>query len=379
MPNSTRSAAPIRPATERRRSPPGAPAALVAAAAALAAGCAPSAPPSPPRLEPLASGVVESLRGLSVIDDRVAWASGTRGAVGVTTDGGASWRFVRVAGHETSDFRDLHGVSAERALVMAVGSPGSILETTDGGASWVERWRDERPEIFLDAVEFFDDRRGLAFGDPIDGRFLLLVTADGGRSWREPAPEARPAALAAEAAFAASGTSIRVDARGRAVIGTGGAHRARVLVSDDFGASWRAHDTPLAAGAASRGVFSLLLGPGHRLVAVGGDHAAPAGRAGIAALSDDFGASWTGPAAAPGGYRSAVERLSDGSLVATGPGGTDRSTDEGATWQPLDAAGYHAVRRARSGALVLFAGADGRLARLVDAENGDSLQFPRAR
>jgi photosystem II stability/assembly factor-like uncharacterized protein len=332
----------------------------------MLAACA-RPPQPPPRLEPLASGGVESLRGLSVVDDRVAWASGTRGAVGVSVDGGASWRFRRVPGHETTDFRDVHAVSAERALVLGVGSPGVLLETADGGATWTERWRDARPEVFLDGFEFFDERRGLAFGDPIDGRFLLLVTADGGRSWSEPPVEARPVALAGEAAFAASGTSIRVDARGRAAIGTGGARRARVLVSDDFGASWRAHETPLAAGAASRGVFSLLLGPGRSLLAVGGDHAARAERAGVAARSGDLGASWTEPAAGPGGYRSAVERLADGSLVATGPGGTDRSSDDGATWQPLDAAGYHAVRRARTGSLVLLSGSDGRIARLVAA------------
>ena len=338
------------------------------AAAAIATtliGCGPAPPPAAPRLEPLAGGVVESLRGLSVVDDRVAWASGARGTVGVTVDGGATWSFARVAGHETSDFRDVHAESATRALVLAVGSPGVILETVDGGATWAERWRDARPEIFLDGFEFFDDARGLAFGDPIGGRFLLLATEDGGRSWRELG--GAPAAEPGEAAFAASGTSIRVEPDGRAAIGTGGAARARALLSDDFGASWREVETPLAAGAPSRGIFSLLFEGRRGLVAVGGDHAAPAERAGTAALSADSGASWRAPDAPPGGYRSAVERLADGSLVATGPGGTDRSTDGGATWQPLDAAGYHAVRRARRGTLVLLSGADGRLARLVAA------------
>ena len=131
------------------------------------------------------SGIDASLRGLSVIDDRVAWASGGEGQVGITTDGGATWRFARVAGHEERDFRDVEAFSATRALIVAAGAPGLILETTDGGATWRQRFRDDRPEVFLDAIDCLDQRRCLVLGDPIDGRFLLLASEDGGLSWAE--------------------------------------------------------------------------------------------------------------------------------------------------------------------------------------------------
>ncbi|HEX6559976.1 MAG TPA: hypothetical protein VF021_10950, partial [Longimicrobiales bacterium] len=44
----------------------------------------------PYRIEPLASSSDASLRGISVVSADVAWASGTRGTVLRTTDGGAS-------------------------------------------------------------------------------------------------------------------------------------------------------------------------------------------------------------------------------------------------------------------------------------------------
>ena len=66
----------------------------------------------------------------------------------------------------------------------------------------------------------------------------------------------------------------------------------------------------------------------------------------------------------PSGYRSSVEQLGDGTLITTGPNGTDLSADGGATWRSLSTEGFHVVTRARRGDLVLFAGADGRLARL---------------
>jgi photosystem II stability/assembly factor-like uncharacterized protein len=323
-----------------------------AAFGAAAAGAADG-----PRLEPLAAGVAESLRGLSVVDDRVAWVSGTRGHVGRSTDGGATWTFARVPGFEERDFRDVEGFSAERALVVAVASPGVILETADGGASWTERFRDQRPGVFLDGLDCAGGRCA-AFGDPLDGRFQVVVSEDGGRNWH--AIEG-PAALDGEAAFAASGRSIRIGADGRIRLGTGGA-AARVLVETADG--WQAAATPLAAGEATRGVFALAEVGDDRWVAVGGDFRAGGERAGSAAISDDGGRSWRPAGEPPGGYRSAVERIEGSRLLATGPSGTDESDDGGATWRALAPDGFHVVARARSGRLVLLAGADGRLARL---------------
>jgi photosystem II stability/assembly factor-like uncharacterized protein len=309
------------------------------------------------RFEPIASGVAESLHGLSIVDDRVAWTSGTRGHVGRTTDGGGTWSFARVAGHEERDFRDVEALSAERALIVAVASPGVILETVDGGATWRERFRDERPGVFLDGLDCAGERCA-AFGDPIDGRFQVVVSADAGRSWR--AIEG-PAALDGEAAFAASGRSIRIGADGRIRIGTGGAS-ARVLVETAEG--WQPAATPLLAGDATRGVFALAEVGGGRWVAVGGDFRAERQVAGAAAVSDDAGRSWRPAEVSVGGYRSAVESLGGERLVATGPSGTDLSDDGGRTWRPLAAEGFHVVARARAGSLALLAGADGRLARL---------------
>lgn len=337
-------------------------------ALSVAACAAPTAAPPVPslpriELEPLASGVASSLRGLSVVDAHTAWASGAEGAIGRSVDGGATWSFRPPAGLEERDFRDVHGFSAERALALAVGSPGLLLETVDGGATWTERWRDERPETFLDGLDCAGGRC-VAFGDPIDGRFVLLLSEDEGRSWR--ALEG-PAALPGEAAFAASGRSIRL-APGEpfgVALGTGGGSRPRLLLSADGGATFRAGQPPLAAGSPSKGVFALARLADGEWVAVGGDYRAEGERAGTAARSEGGGTSFCPPVAPPAGYRSAVEALPDGVLIATGPNGTDLSADGGASWSSVAAQGFHVVAASPDGALVLLAGSDGRLARLV--------------
>ena len=51
------------------------------------------------------------------------------------------------------------------------------------------------PGTFYDAMDFWDNRSGIAFGDAIDGRLLILRTFDGGEHWEELPYGQRPQAL----------------------------------------------------------------------------------------------------------------------------------------------------------------------------------------
>ena len=74
-----------------------------------------------------------SMRGLSVVDAQVAWASGTGGAVLRTTDGGQSWQARPVAGADSLDFRDIEAFDSLTAYVLSAGPDGRIYKTVDGG------------------------------------------------------------------------------------------------------------------------------------------------------------------------------------------------------------------------------------------------------
>ena len=57
------------------------------------------------------------------------------------------------------------------------------------------------------------------------------------------------------------------------------------------------------------------------------------------------------------GLRECVEFLSGKVVIATGPTGTDISYNSGVEWQPLsDEKGFHVVRKARKGKLVVVTG-----------------------
>lgn len=337
---------------------------------AAAFACARPAPPAVPSLawtvQP--SGSDASLRGISAVDDRVAWASGSQGIVLRTVDGGSTWTAVPIAGEEASDFRDIEAFGPDDAVVMAIARPAKIFRTRDGGKTWRRTFFDDSPGIFLDSMAFFDDRNGLAVGDPMDGRFLLIATADGGETWAPLPPTSRPEAAGTEAAFAASGTSLAVSGRDDVWLTTGGSV-SRVWRSGDRGSRWEASPSDLLDGTASAGGFGVAFLDERRGITVGGDYRQEAASVGNASVTADGGRTWTAVAdRRPGGFREAVAFVPGAKppvAVAVGPSGSDLSPDLGETWTPIDGpTGFHALSCARRGRAAWAVGRNGLVARL---------------
>ena len=161
------------------------------------------------------SGVNARLRGVSAVNERVAWASGSGSTVLRTEDGGATWKRLTVTS-EALDFRDIDAIDEKTAYTLSIGngSASRIYKTIDGGVSWNVQFRNEDPKVFLDAMSFWDANHGIVIGDSVDEQFYILTTSNGGREWSRVPPSALPPALENEGAFAASGTNIAVYGKG---------------------------------------------------------------------------------------------------------------------------------------------------------------------
>jgi photosystem II stability/assembly factor-like uncharacterized protein len=316
-----------------------------------------------------ASGTAERLRAVSAVSEKVAWASGNKGRVLRTDDGGNHWSVLPVPGAEGLDFRDIEATGIRTAYILSIGSgdKSRIYKTTDAGKTWLLQFTNADPKAFYDAIAFWDEQNGIAVGDPVDGRFTIVRTADGGRTWAL-SPEAdRPRALAGDGMFAASGTCLTVQGRSNAWIGTGGAAQARVLRTTDRGATWSDAATPIAAGASSAGIFSIAFSDALHGVIVGGDYRKEREPSDNVALSSDGGRTWV----AAGGvklrsFRSGVVFIPGSrgrEIIAVGPAGTDRSFDGGRTWSPAGDVGFHAVSADRTGKGVWAVGEQGRVGR----------------
>src|SRR5438270_1246479 len=69
------------------------------------------------------SNTTASLRGVSAVNERVVWASGSGGTWLRTTDGGATWKASKIEGAEALDFRGIRAFDDRTAWVMSIG-PG---------------------------------------------------------------------------------------------------------------------------------------------------------------------------------------------------------------------------------------------------------------
>ena len=315
----------------------------------------------------LVSGVTATLRGVSTVDDRIAWVTGSGGTVLRTDDGGTTWKRITVPDAGRLDFRDVDAIDARTAYVLSIGNgPASrIYKTRDAGATWTLQFQNGDPKVFLDAMSFWDAAHGIVVGDSIDGAFCVMTTADGGSHWTRVPASSLPPALPNEGAFAGSGTNIAVMGSGEAWIGTGAAATARVLHTADRGRMWTVAATPLRAGP-SAGIFSVAFRDRRHGIVVGGDYRLERDASDSAAVTSDGGQTWT-LARGLTGFRSVVAYVPGErrSLIAVGPQGSDVSTDDGESWSPVPGPGYHTLSFSPSGRLAFAAGARGAIGRLT--------------
>ena len=318
-----------------------------------------------PEWELVDPGVATSIRGISAVDAQTCWV-GTKAGVARTTDGGKTWTFSKIGGDEL-DFRDLHAFDAQRCVAMSAGSGAAsrLYLTADGGKTWKLTYQNLADKAFFNGIAFRDERHGVLAGDPLDGRLFLLATRDGGASWQRIAKDTAPEMGEGEHAFAASGTHLAVNQDGHIWVSSGG-KVARVFRSKDWGETWETITTPMIAGRASTGIFSIDIA-GKQGVAVGGDYEREGAGMDNAMRSSDGGRTWKliggEEGSAPFHFRSCVGFVDRMTLVAVGPSGTDISRDGGETWSALSTrVGFHTLSIAAE--TVWAAGSDGRVGHL---------------
>lgn len=280
------------------------------------------------QIEKVSTSVDAYFRGMSVVDDDVAWVSGSKGVVGRTIDGGKTWRFLQVKGHEKLEFRSLYAFDSLHAVIANAGSPALIMRTTDGGRNWKTVFQNSHPDAFIDGVDFWNAKEGVVYGDAIQEAMLLIHTRDGGVTWKETPADLRPKLLEGEGSFAASGTNIRCLGKSKLVIATGGKH-SRVFISDDKGKSFRVVQAPIIQGETMTGIFSTAFRNERHGIIVGGNYVVDSLKKDHVFITEDGGNTWKAPTKPTRGIREGSEYITDKVIVATGFPGTDISYDGG--------------------------------------------------
>ena len=306
----------------------------------------------------LTSGTKTSLRGLSVVSDKIIWTSGSNGMIARSTDGGTLWKWLTVKGFEKNDFRDVEAFDSLTAVIMTVAEPAFILKTVDGGETWKVVYENKTKGMFLDAMDFEDNKNGVVVGDPINNKFFIAHTTDGGDTWHEDQINT-PASDSGEACFASSGTNIKMLSK-RATCFVSGGLRSQLFIKD------KRIVLPILQGKESTGANSIAIKNKKTFIVVGGDFNTPDSILKNCAITFNNGKTWIQPEIAPHGYRSCVEYINKRTWVSCGLNGVDYSTDNGNNWQWISKESLHVCRKAKYGKAVFLAGSNGKIGKLVN-------------
>ncbi len=299
-----------------------------------------------------------SIRGLSMPTASVVWASGSNGMVVKSVDGGNTFRWMRVEGYAKRDFRDIEAFDSSTAILMAVDAPAIILKTTDGGLSWKKVFEDQRPGMFLDAMDF-SGNNGVVIGDPINGKTFMAVSKDKGDSWVP--RENLDVMMDGEAFFASSGSNVKLlSAKGSLkTLFVSGGIQSRMFFNGN------AINLPLQSGRNSTGANGLALHPNQKQgMNIGGDFANDKrSDSAILLFSLYPKTTFSYPVTPPSGYKSAAVFLSKTSVLACGTSGVDLSVDGGLNWRKISDIGFHVAVKSPDGKYAILAGGNGRIAK----------------
>ncbi|SMG26446.1 WD40/YVTN/BNR-like repeat-containing protein [Arenibacter troitsensis] len=247
-------------------------------------------------------------------------------------------------------------------FMLSIGSPALLYKTGDQGNMELV-YKEEGEKVFYDAMTFWNDQEGIAVGDSMDGCLSIIITRDGGNSWKKIPCSILPKSETGEGAFAASNTNIKLLGTMAWIATTHG----NVYYTNDKGVTWEVVKTPISSEKTTQGIFSVDFYDEHLGVVFGGDYTDPEINNGNKAVTKDGGKTWK--LIADGklpNFRSCVQfvpKSKGNSLVAIGFEGIAYSQDTGETWKQLSDESFYTLRFMND--TIAYAAGKDRIAKLI--------------
>lgn len=274
-----------------------------------------------------------SIRPITVSQEKV-WYAANRNKVGFVslTDG---TKMQRQINKDTikMEFRSIAQTSTS-IFVLTIANPALLYKFSKDLSQKKLVYEEKHEKVFYDSMQFWNDKEGIAFGDPIENCLSVIITRDGGETWTKIPCTKLPEVADGEAAFAASNTNIIIKGTNTWLVS--GGKKSRVFFSSDKGNSWNVYETPIVQGEAMTGIFTADFYDSKIGFIAGGNYDKPNQNFQNKAITNDGGKTWKLVGEKQGfGYASCIQFVpkSNGKqLVCVGANGLFYSKDSGATW-----------------------------------------------
>ncbi len=292
---------------------------------------------------------LSSIRAIDLVDNKAYFAA----------EGGMLYAFFpngnflitpnTFFGKESPDFRSISH-SKDKLYALSIASPARLYQISTDKKEGLKNpklvYSEEGEKVFYDAINFFDEKNGIAMGDPTEYCLSILRTADGGEHWKKLPCSQLPKTVKGEAAFAASNTNIAIVGEQAWLIS--GGMQSRVFHTKDKGQTWEVFQTPLVYGKESTGGYSIAFADTLNGIICGGDYTNKSLNTNNKAITNDGGKTWK--LVANGelpGYISCVQYVPDTQgkeIFAVSTEGVYFSNDKGQSWVKVSNEGYYTIK-----------------------------------
>jgi photosystem II stability/assembly factor-like uncharacterized protein len=282
-----------------------------------------------------------SIRAIDIVGNTLRFAAnkGTFGNIDLRS--GKIMEGIEKYHTSIPEFRAITHTSMD-FFMLSIGNPALLYKTGEGGQMELV-YMEEGDGVFYDAMTFWNDKEGIAIGDTVNGCFSIIITRDGGTTWKKLSCDQLPEGITGEGAFAASNSNIKiVDDK------TWIATTKRILFSADKGTTWEAFETPILHQEEVQGMYSIDFWNENLGIAFGGDYTKPEGNTANKAITIDGGKTWQLVADGQNPtFKSCVQFVPNSSgkeIVALGFTGISYSSDIGKTWSKLSDESFYTIR-----------------------------------
>jgi photosystem II stability/assembly factor-like uncharacterized protein len=274
-----------------------------------------------------------SIRAITIDNDKI-WYSADKSRFGCIDLVSLQKKEIEIGSNKQTEFRSI-AQTKHFIFVLSVANPALLYRIDKQDLSYELVYQEQHEKVFYDSMQFWNDKEGIAIGDPIASSFSMIITKDSGKTWQKIPENQLPKLEEGEAFFAASNTTITTKKSKTWVVS--GGKQSRVFFSNYKGKKWEVYPTPIVQGKSMTGIFTADFYDDKIGFISGGNYENLEQNYDNKALTLDGGKSWSLVAQNSGfGYASCVQFVPKSKgygLISVGASGIFYSGDIGNTWK----------------------------------------------